>query len=145
MDGWRTELARQGDEGHESDTSDDPPDQKLRCRTRADRLGREDVKPLPPPGTFAEGQRLVYGLLAAAAGMFCGAAAILMIALLMWGGWSPAEEHSIVLIFGWSLGGFIAAMVAVIVGLLAGGPVGRFKMSATKDGASFEADSEAQP
>jgi hypothetical protein len=103
------------------------------------------VRPLPPPGTFAEGQRLVYGLLAAAAGMFCGAAAILMIALLMWGGWSPAEEHSIVLIFGWSLGGFIAAMVAVIVGLLAGGPVGRFKMTATKDGASIEADSEGQP
>ena len=100
------------------------------------------MRSLPPPSTFAEGQRLVYGLLAAAAGMFCGACAIAMIALLMWGGWSPSEEHSIVLIFGWSLGGFIAAMVAVIVGLLAGGPVGRFKMSATRDGASFEADGE---
>ena len=94
---------------------------------------------LPPPGTFAEGQRLVYGLLAAAAGMFCGIAAIAMIALLMWGGWSRAEEHSIVIIFGWSLGGFIAAMVAVIVGLLAGGPVGRFKLSAGREGASVEA------
>ena len=31
------------------------------------------MRPLPPPGTFAEGQRLVYGLLAAAGGMFCGA------------------------------------------------------------------------
>ena len=103
------------------------------------------MNPLPPPGTFAEGQRLVYGLLAAAAGMFCGASAIAMIALLMWGGWSAAEEHSIVTIFGWSLAGFIAAMVAVIVGLLAGGPVGRFKMTATKDGASIEADSEGQP
>ena len=94
---------------------------------------------LPPPGTFAEGQRLVYGLLAAAAGMFCGLAAVAMIALLMWGGWSAREEHSIVIIFGWSLGGFIAAMVAVIVGLLAGGPVGRFKVSAGREGASVEA------
>jgi hypothetical protein len=34
-------------------------------------------------------------------------------------------------------------MVAVIVGLLTGGPVGRFKVSATRDGASVEAD--AQP
>jgi len=102
------------------------------------------MRPLPPPDTFAEGQRYVYGLLAAAAGMFCGACAVAMVALLMWGGWSPSEEHSIVLIFGWSLAGFIAAMVAVIVGLLAGGPVGRFKMSATKDGASFEADSEGK-
>ena len=98
------------------------------------------MRPLPAPGTFAEGQRLVYGLLAAAAGMFCGACAVAMIALLMWGGWSPREEHSIVTIFGWSLGGFIAAMVAVIVGLLAGGPVGRFKFAAGRDGAAIEAD-----
>ena len=63
-----------------------------------------------------------------------------MVALLMWGGWSAAEEHTIVTIFGWSLGGFIAAMIVVIVGLLAGGPVGRLKMTATRDGASIEAD-----
>ncbi len=100
------------------------------------------MKQLPPPGTFAEGQRYVYGLLASAAGMFCGASAVAMVALLMWGGWSIAEEHSIVLIVGWSLGGFIAAMIAVIVGLLAGGPVGRFKVAASRDGASIEADCE---
>src|SRR4051794_33524654 len=109
------------------------------------RNGDTMMRPLPPPGTFAEGQRYIYGLLASAAGMFCGTCAVAMVALLMWGGWSPAEEHTIVTIFGWSLGGFIAAMVAVIVGLLAGGPVGRFKMTATKDGASFEADSDGQP
>ena len=86
------------------------------------------------------GQRYIYGLLASAAGMFCGAAAGFMVALLMWGGWSRSEEHTIVTIFGWSLGGFIAAMIVVIVGLLAGGPVGRFKVEATRDGASFEAD-----
>jgi hypothetical protein len=100
------------------------------------------MNPLPPPGTFAEGQRLVYGLLAAAAGIFCGACAVAMIALLMWGGWPAAEEHTIVMIFGWSLGGFIAAMLAVIVGLLAGGPVGRFRLSASRDGATIEADGE---
>lgn len=98
------------------------------------------MKPLPSPQTFAEGQRYVYGLLASAAGMFCGAAAGAMVALLMWGGWSSAEEHSIVTIFGWSLGGFIVAMIAVIVGLLAGGPVGRFKLGASRDGATIEAD-----
>jgi hypothetical protein len=101
------------------------------------------MKPLPAPLTFAEGQRYIYGLLAAAAGVFCGACAVAMVALLMWGGWSLAEEHSIVIIFGWSLGGFIVAMVAVIVGLLTGGPVGRFKVAATRDGASLE--TEARP
>jgi hypothetical protein len=100
------------------------------------------MRPLPAPGTFAEGQRYIYGLLASAAGVFCGLCAVLMVMLLMWGGWSPAEEHSIVAIFGWSLGGFIGAMVVVIVGLLAGGPVGRFKVEATREGASFEADGE---
>ena len=98
------------------------------------------MKPLPPSGTFAEGQRYVYGLLAAAAGIFCGLCAVGMVALLMWGGWSAAEEHSIVTIFGWALGGFIVAMVAVIVGLLAGGPVGRFKVEATRQGALFQAE-----
>ena len=100
------------------------------------------MRELQPAATFAEGQRYIYGLLASAAGMFCGAAAILMVALLMWGGWSPAEEHTIVNIFGWSLGGFIAAMLVVIIGLLAGGPVGRVKLSASRDGASIEADNE---
>ncbi len=101
------------------------------------------MKTLPPPGTFAEGQRLIYGLLAAAAGMFCGASSVAMIALLMWGGWSAREEHTIVIIFGWSLGGFIGAMVTVIVGLLAGGPVGRFKLSAGRDGAAMEAGDQS--
>jgi hypothetical protein len=103
------------------------------------------MRQLPPPLTFAEGQRCIYGLLASAAGMFCAAASGFMVALLMWGGWSAAEEHTIVRIFGWSLGGFIAAIIIVIVGLLAGGPVGRVKMSATRDGATFEADGEGQP
>ena len=94
----------------------------------------------PPPQSFAEGQRLIYGWLGAAAGMFCGLMAIALICLLMWGGWSPSEEHSIVLILGLALGGFIAAMSAVIVGLMVGGPVGRFKGAAGRDGVSLEAD-----
>ena len=103
------------------------------------------MQSLPAPQTFAEGQRCVYGLLAAAAGVFCGLCAVAMVALLMWGGWSPSEQHTIVIIFGWALGGFIAAMVAVIVGLLAGGPVGRFKVMASRRGASIEADGVGEP
>jgi hypothetical protein len=101
------------------------------------------LKLILPPTTFAEGQRLIYGWLAAAAGMFCGLAAVAMVALLVWGGWSPAEEHTIVVILGCALGGFIAAMTAVIVGLLVGGPVGRFKGSAGRDGVSLEAEGDA--
>jgi hypothetical protein len=103
------------------------------------------MRPVPAPTTFAEGQRYIYGLLASAAGMFCGAASGFMVALLMWGGWSAAEEHTIVTIFGWSLGAFIMAMIVVIVGLLAGGPVGRVKLSASRDGASVEEDGGDAP
>ena len=104
------------------------------------------MKPLPPPTSFAEGQRLIYGWLAAAAGMFCGAAAVALVAMLMWGGWSAGEEHSIVVILGGALGGFIACMAAVMIGLLVGGPVGRFKGSAGRDGVQLEADSDpSQP
>ncbi|MGI8705932.1 MAG: hypothetical protein ACR2JJ_09100 [Sphingomicrobium sp.] len=98
------------------------------------------MKSFPSPQTFAEGQRLIYGWLAAAAGMFCGVMAVAMIALLMWGGWSDGQERTIVIIFGCTLGGFVAAMSAVIVGLLVGGPVGRFKGSASREGVSLEAE-----
>lgn len=98
---------------------------------------------LPPPTNFAEGQRALYGAMASLAGMFCGACAIAMVCLLMWGGWSAKEEHTIVVIFGCSLGGCIVCMGAVIVGLMVGGPVGRFKVTANKDGASLEAETEA--
>ena len=100
------------------------------------------MQALPPPTTFAEGQRLIYGWLAAAAGMFCGFAAAAMVGLLMCGGWSREEEHSIVVILGCALGGFIAAMSAVIIGLLVGGPVGRFKGSAGRDGVTIEAEDQ---
>ena len=127
------------------------------------------MRPLPPPASFAEGQRYIYGLLASAAGMFCGAASGVMVALLMWGGWSAAEEHTIVTIFRTVERGLEqldaasgphhtgchlqrverdradharqpTGTTAVIVGLLAGGPVGRFKVAASRDGASIEAD-----
>ena len=91
------------------------------------------MRQIPAPQSFAEGQRYICGLLA------CGAASGFMVALLMWGGWSASEEHTIVSIFGWALGGFIVAMIVVIIGLLAGGPVGRVKFSATRDGAAIEA------
>ena len=71
--------------------------------------------------------------------MFCGLMAIGMVALLMWGDWSAGEQHTIIVIFGWSLGGFIAAMTIVIIGLLVGGPVGRFRGGVSRTGLEWEA------
>lgn len=97
-------------------------------------------QPLPPPTSFAEGQRLIYGWLVAGAGMFCGAVALALIAILVWGRWPSTLYGQIVTILGCTLGGFIVAMCFVIVGLLVGGPVGRFRGSVSRDGASVEAD-----
>ena len=98
--------------------------------------------PLPSPTSFAEGQRLIYGWLTAAAGIFCGTCSVLMVGLLMWGNWSPAQEHTIVVIFGGTLAGYIVGMMSVTIGLLVGGPVGRFKGSASREGVSLEADGD---
>lgn len=95
---------------------------------------------LPPPTTFAEGQRKVYGWLVAGAGMFCGAVAVGVIAVLVFGKWPAPLFQQIITILGFALGGFILAMCFVIVGLLVGGPVGRFKAHVSKDGADVEAD-----
>src|SRR5262245_52480738 len=74
------------------------------------------AKMFPRPRDFTKDQRFTYGLLASGGGMFCGAASGFTIALLMWGGWNQAEEHTIVTILGWSLAGFIGAMIVVIIG-----------------------------
>lgn len=100
---------------------------------------------LPPPTTFAEGQRLVYGYLVAGAGMFCGAVACAIIAVLVWGKWPATLYGQIITILGCVLGGFVVAMCFVIVGLLVGGPVGRFKGHVSKDGVDVEADNGAAP
>ena len=65
------------------------------------------MKSLPPPQTFAERQRYVYGILASAAGIFCGAWAVAMVALLMCGCWSRAQSIGSSSIVGWR--GFIGA------------------------------------
>lgn len=100
---------------------------------------------LPPPQTFSEGQRLVYGYLVAAAGMFSGAVAIGLILILVYGGWPVSLYGQILTTLGLALGGFIVAMFSVIVGLLVGGPVGRFKAGAGMGdkSVSIEADANA--
>lgn len=85
---------------------------------------------LPPPTTFAEGQRLIYGWLVAGAGIFCGGVACALIAILVWGKWPETFFGQIITILGCALFAFIAAMCVVIIGLLVGGPVGRFKAGA---------------
>lgn len=97
---------------------------------------------LPPPTTFAEGQRALMVWLMAGAGVFAGIMVCAMIALFIWGGWAPANERLILFILAGALAGFVTSMIAVIIAMAVGGPVGRFKTSVTKDGVSLEAEGD---
>jgi hypothetical protein len=95
---------------------------------------------LPKPSTFEQGQRALYGWLIAAAGIFCGAAFVGLI-MLLWRGFTPATESQRIAAIALLGAGFPLGMLSVIVALAVGGPVGRLKVSATKDGADIEAES----
>ena len=97
------------------------------------------------PSTFAESERALYGRLMAGAGVFAGLCALGMVitlAMMIFGGYAPGQERLVLIIFGCSLGGFILAMVAVIIALAVGGPVGRFSVKATKEGAELSAEGD---
>src|SRR4051812_25647777 len=93
---------------------------------------------IPPPTSFAEGQRAIALWLMAAAGVFAGIMIVAIIALLTWGGWSVDNEHTIILIIGGALAGFAFSMIAVILALAVCGPVGRFHADASRSGVGFD-------
>lgn len=96
--------------------------------------------PLPPPTTFADGQRKLYGILVAIAGVCFGLAALAATATIVWAEW-PAELSRLRLtLVGGALAGAILGSIAVTIAFAVGGPVGRFKVRADKSGAEIEAD-----
>lgn len=99
---------------------------------------------LPPPKTFPEGQRSLALKLASAAGVFCGAFAVGLVLILWLGGWSDDTQSQRITVFAITMVGILSGMMAVIVGLLIGGPVGRLKASAGREGASLEAEGDEQ-
>lgn len=97
---------------------------------------------LPPPTSFAEGQRALYGWLMAAAGVCFSLAAIAAAIVIIWGDW-PAELARLRLtIIGAGFGGAIVGSIAVTIALAVGGPVGRFSVKAGKDGAELSAHAD---
>lgn len=97
---------------------------------------------LPPPTSFSEGQRLIYGWMMIGGGLFCGGMAIAMVVIFVWGGWPEARYEQILTILGVGFGGFLAGMMVVMVALAVGGPVGRFKGGVGKEGLNFEASGD---
>lgn len=97
---------------------------------------------LPKPTTFREGQQALYGGLVALAGIAAGAAAIGLVAILVWMPWGPEHNATIIRILGYSLGGFIVMMMFVIRTLAIGGPVRKTRLSINREGAHFESEGD---
>lgn len=80
---------------------------------------------LPPPGTFAEGQRRLYGIQVAIAGIAFGLTVLTGGLVVLMGKWAPSlEPTQLYIIAGLLVAGCLNTTI-VIVGLLLGGPVGR--------------------
>jgi hypothetical protein len=97
-----------------------------------------------PPSTFAESERRYFGRWMVGAGVCYGIAAIAAASLIVWGNWPP-ELAKLRLIALWSaMGGAILGSIAVTIAMAVGGPVGRFSVTAGKDGATLEAEGDSQ-
>lgn len=99
---------------------------------------------LPPPGSFTEGQRALFGCLISAAGMTAFLFAVWMVLILVHGGWPAAHYGKIIDYLGWALLIALALMALVMAALSVGGPVGRFKGEVRRDGLSWEASKDGQ-
>lgn len=93
----------------------------------------------PAPLTFAEGQRAIALWAMMLAGVFAGVMICTILAVLIWGGWPASLYRLIIYVIAGALAGFVVSMVAVILALAVGGPVGRFTVDVTKEGAKFDA------
>lgn len=100
---------------------------------------------LPAPGSFAEGQRMIFGCLVAAAGVAHFAFAAVIVAILVKSDWGKDNFAQIIEILGYGLFLLLAIDGAVVIALALGGPVGRLKLKAGKDGFEGEASGDGEP
>lgn len=96
----------------------------------------------PPPITFEDGQRKLYGWLMAAAGIAYSIAVLCGAYIVIYGDWPADLAKTRLLILAGLIGGGSIGSIAVTLALAVGGPVGRFKVAAGKDGGTFEAESD---
>lgn len=99
---------------------------------------------LPPPKSFEDGQRSFFGAAVAAAGIFCAFAATGAMLIFWKGGWTVATEPQRLTAILLIAMGFVISNLIVIVSLSLGGPVGRMKVTASKDSVSIDADGKGE-
>ena len=92
------------------------------------------------PTNFADNQRRSYGIALVAAGIATGLAALLLVAILTWGGWPKEQYGKIIDILGQALLGAGVVMTLVIIFLGLGGPVRKLKAAIWKATIETEGD-----
>lgn len=97
---------------------------------------------VPPPTTFAEGQRKLYGIAVAISGLAFGIAVLIGGMLVLFLNWGAAQlPTQLRILAGLLIAGCINTTI-VIVGLLVGGPVGRFNAKLSDGDKSMELGAE---
>jgi hypothetical protein len=101
------------------------------------------------PKHFGDGQRVIFGCLVAFAGVAHFVFAAAVVAILVWGqlmgaDWGDETRQQRLEILGWGLFLLLAIDAIVVVSLSLGGPVGRLKGKAGKDGFDFEASGDGE-
>lgn len=101
----------------------------------------------PPADTFAEGQQALMVKLLARAGIAATAIVLLLVGLLIFLHWAPANERLILYTIGGVLAAYALANLLVIVSFSIGGPVGRIDLEATRQGLKVGAskDNDHEP
>lgn len=98
------------------------------------------------PGGFTEGQRMIFGCLVAFAGIAHFVFAAVMVWIFVWGAeWGDETRQQRLEILGWGFLFLLAIDAMVVLSLSLGGPVGRLKGKAGKDGFDFEASGDGEP
>lgn len=104
------------------------------------------LKGLPQPKNFEQGQRKLFGLLMVASGMFSGAVALALVIFMSVLAYQfPTHRALILYVIAGGLAAYLIMQSIVMIAMAVGGPVGRFKVSATKEGASLEAAGDGEP
>lgn len=108
-------------------------------------MSRFNLPEAVKPTTFNEGQRAVFGCLFACGTMVISAAAAGLVAIFVWGGWPEDFYGPIIDNLGWALILLIGIVGMGMAFLAVGGPVGRAKAKAGRDGFDFEASGDGEP
>lgn len=101
---------------------------------------------LPKPENFEQGQRKLFGLAMIGSGLFVGAVALCLVGFFAYLAFKfPDHRETILYVLAGALGAYLVLQSIVMVSMAVGGPVGRFKVSASKEGMNLEAAGDGEP